>query len=43
MIAGGQIRPMQGDRAIQQELENTLTHRLLQALERKAVRGKRLV
>jgi nanoRNase/pAp phosphatase (c-di-AMP/oligoRNAs hydrolase) len=43
MIAGGQIRPMSGDPALQKELQNTLTHRLLEHLGRKKVRGRKLV
>lgn len=43
MMAGGQIRPMQGDRAVQRELEATLTRRLLKALGKNPQRGRRLV
>jgi len=43
MIAGGQIRPMSADPAVQRELQNTLTLRLLEHLGRKKVRGRRLV
>ncbi len=43
MIAGGQVRPMSGDPAVQKELQNTLTLRLLELLGRKRVRGRKLV
>jgi len=43
MMAGGQIRPMQGDHAVQKELETTLTRRLLTILGKKPQRGKKLV
>jgi len=41
--AGGQIRPMVGKQAVQRELENTLTRRLLEHLERKPLRGRPLI
>ncbi len=41
--AGGQIRPMRGDLAVQRELEATLTRRLLESLGRKPRRGKKLL
>jgi len=43
MTAGGQIRPMQGPAATQRELEATLARRLLETLEMKPVRGKKLI
>lgn len=43
MVAGGQIRPMVGNHAVQKELENTLIKRLLQALGYEPVRGHRLL
>ncbi|WP_035057751.1 bifunctional oligoribonuclease/PAP phosphatase NrnA [Desulfuromonas sp. TF] len=43
MMAGGQIRPMQGGQAVQRELEATLTRRLLTVLNKKPQRGKKLV
>jgi len=43
MIAGGQIRPMQGNHAVQSELENTLIRRLLKVLGYQPVRGRRLL
>ncbi|MCD6525733.1 MAG: DHH family phosphoesterase [Desulfuromonas sp.] len=43
MIAGGQIRPMSGNHAVQKELENTLVKRLLKALDYEPVRGRRLL
>ncbi len=43
MIAGGQIRPMSDESAVQKELENTLTRRLLEHLGRKKVSGRKLV
>jgi nanoRNase/pAp phosphatase (c-di-AMP/oligoRNAs hydrolase) len=43
MIAGGQIRPMQGGQAVQRELEATLTRRLLTVLGKKPQRGKKLL
>ncbi len=41
--AGGQIRPMQGNQAVQRELEASLTRRLLELLGRKPTRGKKLI
>ncbi len=41
--AGGQIRPMDGNPALQRELEATLARRLLTTLGRKPSRGKKLV
>jgi nanoRNase/pAp phosphatase (c-di-AMP/oligoRNAs hydrolase) len=41
--AGGQIRPMEGNQAVQRELEATLTRRLLTTLGRKPGRGKKLI
>ncbi len=43
MIAGGQVRPVSGERADQVQLEKTLTDRLLEALGRKTRKGKKLV
>lgn len=43
MTAGGQIRPMHGDAALQRELAATLTRRLLEALGRKPTRGRKLI
>jgi nanoRNase/pAp phosphatase (c-di-AMP/oligoRNAs hydrolase) len=43
MIAGGQIRPMSESQEAQQELEETLTHRLLQCLKRPEQRSRPLV
>jgi len=43
MMAGGQIRPMEGDAALQRELETTLTQRLLKILEKKPRRGKKFI
>lgn len=43
MIAGGQIRPMTGNRAVQKELENTLITRLLKELDYEPVKGRRLL
>jgi nanoRNase/pAp phosphatase (c-di-AMP/oligoRNAs hydrolase) len=43
MIAGGQIRPMKGNQAVQRELEVTLTRRLLEKLGRKPLRRRQLV
>jgi nanoRNase/pAp phosphatase (c-di-AMP/oligoRNAs hydrolase) len=43
MMAGGQIRPMQGASAVQRELEATLTRRLLTVLGKKPQRGKKLI
>lgn len=43
MIAGGQIKPMQGNHAVQRELENTLSKRLLKVLNYQPVRGRRLL
>jgi nanoRNase/pAp phosphatase (c-di-AMP/oligoRNAs hydrolase) len=43
MTAGGQINPLQGDRAVQKELENTLVRRLLETLGKTPCRPKRLV
>lgn len=41
--AGGQIRPMQGNAAVQKELEATLTRRLLETLGLKGGRGRKLI
>ena len=43
MVAGGQIRPMQGNHAVQRELENTLTKRLIKCLGYEPVRGRRML
>ena len=43
MIAGGQIRPMTGNRAVQKELENTLIKRLFKTLDYEPVKGRRLL
>jgi nanoRNase/pAp phosphatase (c-di-AMP/oligoRNAs hydrolase) len=44
MTAGGQIRPMTGNHAVQRELENTLTRRLIDVLGlKKPSRGKKLI
>lgn len=43
MMAGGQIRPMDGDHKEQSGLEKTLTKRLLQVLGYKSERGRRLL
>lgn len=43
MIAGGQIKPMQGNHAVQRELENTLSKRLLKVLDYPTVRGRHLL
>lgn len=43
LIAGGQIRPMTGNHAVQHELENTLTQRLLRILGYEPVRGRTLL
>jgi len=43
MTAGGQIRPMAANGALQRELETTLTKRLLDTLGREATRGKVLI
>lgn len=43
MIAGGQIKPMQGNHAVQRELENTLSKRLLKVLDYQPVRGRHLL
>ena len=43
LIAGGQIRPMSAVPALQKELQNILTFRLLELLGRKKVRGRKLV
>jgi nanoRNase/pAp phosphatase (c-di-AMP/oligoRNAs hydrolase) len=43
MTAGGQIDPMQGNEALQRELEGTLTQRLQKTLETKPTRGKKLI
>jgi len=43
MTAGGQIRPMSGDPVLLKELEKSLAARLLEALGKKKVRGRRLV
>ncbi|MEZ4600326.1 MAG: DHH family phosphoesterase [Syntrophotaleaceae bacterium] len=43
MIAGGQIRPMSESIEAQRELEETLTHRLLQFLQRPEKRARPLV
>lgn len=43
LSAGGKIRPMQGDPAIQRELEATLARRLLDVLGRRPVRGLKLI
>lgn len=42
MTAGGQIDPLTGNHASLKELENSLTHRLLDALGRPYCRGRRL-
>jgi len=41
--AGGQIRPMVGKQAVQRELENSLTRRLLEHLGRKPAKGRPLI
>lgn len=41
--AGGQIRPMVGNQAVQRELEKTLTRRLLDHLGQKMTRGRPLI
>ncbi|WP_233189422.1 DHH family phosphoesterase [Geothermobacter hydrogeniphilus] len=41
--AGGQIKPMVGNQAVQRELENSLTRRLLEYLGRKPGRGRPLI
>lgn len=41
--AGGQIRPMLGNAALQRELETTLTRRLLETLGHKPARGRKLI
>jgi nanoRNase/pAp phosphatase (c-di-AMP/oligoRNAs hydrolase) len=43
MTAGGQIAPMQGNTAVQKELEATLVRRLLEALELPVQKGKPLI
>lgn len=43
MVAGGQIRPLEGDPAILRKLERTLTRRLLDALALSGGRGVKLV
>lgn len=43
MTAGAQIAPMQGNAAVQKELEATLTRRLLETLEVPVSRGKRML
>ena len=43
MIAGGQIRYLKGERAVQQELEASLTRRLLETLQMQPQRGRRLI
>ena len=43
MTAGAQIAPMQGNSAVQKELEATLTKRLLDALQLPTLRGRRLL
>lgn len=43
MIAGGQIKPMVGNHAIQRELENTLSKRLIKILGYEPIRGRRLL
>ena len=43
MIAGAQICPMKGNRAVLRELESTLTQRLLSTLGRPLEKGKRLI
>ncbi|AMV71950.1 DHHA1 domain-containing protein [Desulfuromonas carbonis] len=43
MTAGAQIVPMQGDKAVQKELEATLTRRLLETLQVPIQRGRRLI
>jgi nanoRNase/pAp phosphatase (c-di-AMP/oligoRNAs hydrolase) len=43
MTAGAQITPMQGNAAVQKELEATLTRRLLETLELSPQRGRRLL
>lgn len=43
MIAGGQIKPMQGNHAVQRELENTLSKRLIKVLGYESTRGRRLL
>ncbi|HYW76922.1 MAG TPA: hypothetical protein VFA48_09890, partial [Gammaproteobacteria bacterium] len=43
MTAGGQVAPMQGNTAVQKELEATLVRRLLEALELPVQKGKPLI
>lgn len=43
LIAGGQIRPFSSDKALQRELELSLTRRLLTSLGRDAGRGRKLL
>lgn len=43
MIAGGQIKPMLGNHAVQRELENTLTKRLIKVLSYEPIRGRRML
>ena len=43
MIAGAQIAPMKGNHSVQHELETTLTHRLLKALDQPKQKGTRLI
>ncbi|HKK01845.1 MAG TPA: DHH family phosphoesterase [Desulfuromonadales bacterium] len=43
MIAGGQIRYLKGERAVQKELESSLTRRLLEALGMDPRQGRRLI
>lgn len=43
MVAGGQIRPLEGDPATLRKLERTLTRRLLEALALSGGRGVKLV
>jgi nanoRNase/pAp phosphatase (c-di-AMP/oligoRNAs hydrolase) len=43
LTAGGQIDPMQGNDALQRELEGTLTQRLQKVLELRPIRGKKLI
>ncbi|MBN2643999.1 MAG: DHH family phosphoesterase [Desulfuromonadaceae bacterium] len=43
MMAGGQIRPLVGNQAVQRELENTLIQRLLELRDYEPVRGQRLL
>ena len=43
MIAGAQISPMNGNHAVQRELESTLTRRLFKALDRPMEKGHLLI